>query len=67
MSDNSQIRKDFDAIDTDRDGHITAAELKKSLAGDPKISKENIDVIVQMADDNDDQKITFEEYAKFVR
>jgi Ca2+-binding EF-hand superfamily protein len=60
-------REDFDAIDTDNDGHITADELKESFKDNPKVSPENVATIAQMADEDGDQKITYEEYAKFVR
>ncbi|MGH2733582.1 MAG: EF-hand domain-containing protein [Actinomycetota bacterium] len=59
-------REKFDAIDTDGDGFITAGELKNSLADIPNVSQANIDTIVAMADDNEDGKITYEEYTQFV-
>jgi calmodulin len=67
MSDSDKSREDFDGIDTDDDGYITADELKESFKDNPKVSPENVAAIAQMADDDGDQKITYEEYAKFVR
>jgi len=67
MSDSNKVREDFDQIDTDDDGYITADELKESLKGNPKISDENVATVAQMADEDGDQKITYDEYAKFVR
>jgi len=67
MSDSEKTREDFDAIDTDDDGYITADELKESLKGIPNVSDENIATIARMADEDGDQKITYEEYAKFAR
>jgi Ca2+-binding EF-hand superfamily protein len=67
MSDSDKTRQDFDEIDTDDDGYITANELKESLKDDPKVSPENVATIATMADEDGDQKITYEEYAKFVR
>ena len=67
MSDSDTVREDFDAIDTDDDGYITADELKESFKDNPKVSPENVDTIARMADEDGDQKITYEEYAKFVR
>lgn len=67
MSDSDATKADFDAIDTDNDGYITAYELKESLKGDSKVSDANVAVIAGIADADGDQKITYEEYAKFVR
>lgn len=67
MSDSEQTRKDFDEIDTDDDNHITANELRESLKGNPNVSEENVATIAAMADADGDQKITYEEYANFVR
>lgn len=58
-------KEDFDAIDTDGDGSITASELKASLGDDPKISQENVDAIVALADEDGDKAISSEEYEKF--
>ncbi|MYT31550.1 MULTISPECIES: EF-hand domain-containing protein [unclassified Streptomyces] len=61
-------RADFNKIDTDGDGFITADEFKASLQnGSGKVSDENVKVIVRMADENGDKKIDFDEYAKFAR
>jgi Ca2+-binding EF-hand superfamily protein len=67
MSDSDKTREDFDAIDTDDDGYVTADELKESFKNNPKVSAENVATIAEMADADGDQKITYEEYAKFVR
>ncbi len=67
MSDSDTVREDFDAIDTDDEGYITADELEESFKDNPKVSPENVDTIARMADEDGDQKITYEEYAKFVR
>ena len=58
-------REDFDAIDTDGDGFITASELLTSLAD--KATAEEIATIVTMADADGDNKIDYDEYAKFAR
>ena len=58
-------KEDFDAIDTDGDGYITASEMLTSLGS--KVTDEEIVTIVTMADDDGDQKISYEEYAKFAR
>ena len=67
MSTDDKTRKDFDEIDTDNDGYITVNELKDSLQGNPKVSDDNVATIARMADQNGDQKITYEEYVDFVR
>jgi Ca2+-binding EF-hand superfamily protein len=58
-------KEDFDAIDTDGDGYITASEMLTSLG--EKISSDDIVTIVTMADADGDQKISYEEYTKFAR
>lgn len=60
-------KEDFDAIDTDGDGFISASELMTSLGSDPKVSTDDIIAILQMADDNGDKKVSYEEYEKLVR
>jgi len=63
-----KTRQDFDEIDVDGDGYITASELlRASVKNNPKISDDNIAAIVQMADSDGDNKICYEEYARFVR
>ncbi|MFJ7495099.1 EF-hand domain-containing protein [Streptomyces sp. NPDC097727] len=59
-------RRDFDEIDTDKDGFVTAAERAVSLQTDPKVSDDNTAAIVKIADDGD-RRIDFEEYAELVR
>ncbi|MGH3883573.1 MAG: EF-hand domain-containing protein [Acidimicrobiia bacterium] len=67
MSDGDKTREDFDEIDTDDDGYITVSELKASLEGDPNVSDDHVATIAGLADKDGDDKITYEEYAKFVR
>jgi calmodulin len=68
MSASDKTRQDFDEIDLDGDGYITASELlRASVKNNPKISDDNIAAIVQMADSDGDNKISYEEYARFVR
>lgn len=61
----SSSREEFDKIDTDGDGTITAEELRKSLGDNPKISADHVAQIIALADDNGDQKLTFDEYEAF--
>lgn len=68
MGASEKTRQDFDKIDADGDGYITASELlKASVEENPEISDDNIVAILRMADDDGDQKVSYEEYAKFVR
>ena len=62
MSASDKIRQDFDEIDVDGDGYITASELlRASVENNPKISDDNVAAIVQMADGDEDNKISYEE------
>lgn len=63
----TDVRRDFDKIDIDNDGYITADELRMALQDNPKVSDANIAAIVRMADENGDRRIDFDEYANFVR
>lgn len=68
MNTSDKTRQDFDEIDVDGDGYITASELlRASVKNNPKISDDNVAAIVQMADSDGDNKISYEEYARFVR
>ncbi len=59
-------KEDFDAIDTDDDGFITANELKASLEGTSGVTDEQMATIVELADADGDQKISAEEYEKLL-
>ncbi|MFB7510139.1 MULTISPECIES: EF-hand domain-containing protein [Streptomyces] len=67
MSDIESKRRDFDEIDTDGDGFVTASELAASLEVNPKVSDDNIAAIIKIADNDGDRRIDFEEYAELVR
>jgi Ca2+-binding EF-hand superfamily protein len=57
MSASDKTRQDFDEMDVDGDGYITASELlRTSVENNPKISDDNIAAIVQMADADGDNK-----------
>ena len=58
--------EEFAAIDADGDGYITASELLRSLADNPKVSYDDMVTVITMADENGDSRISYEEYAKFV-
>ncbi|MFI9360559.1 EF-hand domain-containing protein [Kitasatospora sp. NPDC053057] len=67
MSGNASTRAQFDAIDTDGDGFISAGELKTFLQENPKVSDANAKQAFDFADENSDNQISYEEFAKFVR
>ena len=58
-------KEDFDAIDTDADGYITASELLRSLADNPNVGNDDIATVITMADQDGDNKISYEEYERF--
>jgi Ca2+-binding EF-hand superfamily protein len=68
VSARDKTRRDFDQIDADGDGYITASELlTASIAENPKVSHDDIVTIITMAGGDGDKKIAYEEYARFVR
>ncbi|MGW1627396.1 EF-hand domain-containing protein [Streptomyces sp. NPDC002172] len=67
VSDIESKRRDFDEIDTDDDGFVSAAELAASLQTNPRVSDENVAAVIRIADDDGDRQIDFDEYAKLVR
>ncbi|MFD4660227.1 EF-hand domain-containing protein [Kitasatospora sp. NPDC058444] len=67
MSSDASKKSQFDEIDTDGDGYISAAELKAHLQENPKVSDANAEALFKFADDNGDGQITFEEFAAVVR
>jgi hypothetical protein len=69
-----QSKKDFDDLDTNKDGFLTKAELVAYLtsesSGDHKMSEEDaqkeVDGFFDQADEDNNDQIDFEEYYRFV-
>ncbi|MFF5495609.1 EF-hand domain-containing protein [Streptomyces aquilus] len=64
MADIDEARKQFERIDTDGDGVITAAEFKTALAqgGDWNVTDSVAEVIIKSRDLNGDKVLNFEEF-----
>ncbi|MEU9046504.1 MULTISPECIES: EF-hand domain-containing protein [unclassified Kitasatospora] len=67
MSGDAHKKAQFDEIDTDGDGFISAMELKTHLQKNPKVSEANAEALFKIADENDDEQISFEEFAAVIR
>jgi len=59
-----EARKEFDRIDTDGDGEITAAEFKTALAqgGDWNVTESVAESIIKSRDLDGDKKLSFDEF-----
>ncbi|GAA3816943.1 EF-hand domain-containing protein [Streptomyces phyllanthi] len=64
MADIEEARKQFQRIDTDGDGFITAAEFKAALAqgGDWNVTESVAEAIIAVQDLNGDKLLSFEEF-----
>ncbi|MEU9735574.1 EF-hand domain-containing protein [Streptomyces sp. NPDC048002] len=64
MADIDEARKQFERIDTDGDGFITAAEFKTALAqgGDWNVTDTVAEVIIKTRDLNGDKVLSFDEF-----
>lgn len=64
MADIEEARKQFQRIDTDGDGFITAAEFKAALAqeGDWNVTESVAEAIIAAQDLNGDKLLSFEEF-----
>ncbi|MFE9179271.1 EF-hand domain-containing protein [Streptomyces sp. NPDC007126] len=64
MADIEEARKQFERIDTDGDGFITAAEFKTALAqgGDWNVTESVAEVIIASRDLDGDKKLSFDEF-----
>lgn len=64
VADIEAARKEFQRIDTDGDGFITAAEFKAALAqgGDWNVTESVAEVIIKARDLNGDKVLSFDEF-----
>ncbi|MER5795779.1 EF-hand domain-containing protein [Streptomyces sp. NPDC001980] len=64
MADIEEARKQFERIDTDGDGVITAAEFKAALAqgGDWNVTDTVAEAIIKTRDLNGDKVLSFDEF-----
>ena len=64
VADIEEARKDFQRIDTDGDGFITAAEFKTALAqgGDWNVTDSVAEAIIKTRDLNGDKVLSFDEF-----
>ncbi|HEY8984859.1 EF-hand domain-containing protein [Streptomyces sp. S6] len=64
MASIEEARKEFDRIDTDGDGEITAAEFKTALAqgGDWNVTESVAESIIKSRDLDGDKKLSFDEF-----
>jgi Ca2+-binding EF-hand superfamily protein len=64
VADIEAARKEFQRIDADGDGFITAAEFKTALAqaGDWNVTESVAEVIIRTRDINGDKLLSFDEF-----
>ncbi|MFF4590142.1 EF-hand domain-containing protein [Streptomyces sp. NPDC000345] len=64
MADIEEARKQFQRIDTDGDGFITAAEFKTALAqqGDWNVTESVAEALIKTRDLNGDKVLSFDEF-----
>ena len=64
MADIEAARKEFQRIDVDGDGFITAAEFKTALAqgGDWNVTESVAEAIIKTRDLNGDKVLSFDEF-----
>ncbi|KQV18706.1 hypothetical protein ASE03_19680 [Kitasatospora sp. Root187] len=67
MATEEHARRQFNEIDTDGDGFITASELKSYLQKIPAVSDANAAQTFAFADADNDQEISYEEFKDFIR
>jgi len=61
------VRKAFDAVDTDKSGTVEVKEFMVALkALDVMMSEDEVTAVFKKFDDNKDQKLQFDEYLNMI-
>ncbi|AWW37440.1 MULTISPECIES: EF-hand domain-containing protein [Streptomyces] len=68
MADIEEARKQFERIDTDGDGEITAAEFKTALAqgGDWNVTEAVAEALIAHRDLDGDKMLSFDEFWSYL-
>jgi Ca2+-binding EF-hand superfamily protein len=68
VADIDEARKQFERIDTDGDGFITAAEFKTAMAqgGDWNVTESVAEAVIKSRDLNGDKLLSFDEFWSYV-
>ncbi|MFJ4003082.1 EF-hand domain-containing protein [Streptomyces sp. NPDC090023] len=68
MADIEEARKQFQRIDADGDGFITAAEFKSALAqqGDFNVTETVAEAVIKTRDIDGDKVLTFDEFWSYL-
>ena len=61
----AELKKAFEVMDANKDGVVTKDELKTLLKGlGEEVTDEVVDEMINIADENGDGKVQFEEFVK---
>lgn len=67
MADASTYAATFEIVDANKDGHISAAELKQLMTAlGEEITEETAAEVVRQMDSDDDDEISLEEFSEYM-
>lgn len=67
MADASTYAATFEIVDANKDGHISAAELKQLMTAlGEEITEETATEVVRQMDSDDDGEISLEEFSEYM-
>lgn len=67
MADASTYAATFEIVDSNNDGHISAAELKQLMTAlGEEITEETATEVVRQMDSDDDDEISLEEFSEYM-
>lgn len=67
MADASTYAATFEIVDSNNDGHISAAELKQLMTAlGEEITEETAAEVVRQMDSDDDDEISLEEFSEYM-